>query len=99
MGGLIAFLTKNTLGKAVLNFLIKKVLESATKEFKKEIEDRILNKKLAALKKEREELNALTQKLASDGLTEEEKNEIRKKKIKLDQDTFNSGSSTPNNIL
>lgn len=89
MTGLIAFLTNSMLGKAVLNFLLNNLWGLATKAAKEELARKTFEEVLKVHLKAYDDVVAWANEISKDGLTEEEKNEIRKRKIEIEKAIIN----------
>ena len=91
--GFINWLLTSSIGKSLLTFLINKIWKYADTNIRKEIAKRELEKEISSLIKEYDEVVLWAESLKKDGLTEEEKNEIRKRKIAIESGIINTAVS------
>lgn len=98
MPAFFAWLFNSSIGKMLLNFLLNKLWKYITESQKDALFEEKLQKHIREKLAEYEKIIELANTLAKDGLSEDEKNEIRKRKIEIETSLVNFTNPTSDKL-
>lgn len=98
MPAFFAWLFNSSVGKMLLNFLLNKLWKYITESQKDALFEEKLQKHIKEKLSEYEKVIELANAMAKDGLSEDEKNEIRKRKIEIETSLVNFTGSDSNKL-